>query len=45
VLSHDPAAAKKAYEEFLASWKDADPGVPVLQAARTEYAQLTRAGL
>jgi len=45
VLSHDPAAAKKAYEEFLATWKAADPGVPVLQAARTEYAQLTRAGL
>jgi tetratricopeptide (TPR) repeat protein len=45
VLSHDPAAAKKAYEEFLAGWKDADPDVPVLQAARTEYAQLTRAGL
>ena len=27
VLSNDRPAAKKAHEEFLASWKDADPGI------------------
>jgi eukaryotic-like serine/threonine-protein kinase len=43
-LSGDRAAARKAYEEFLASWKDADPGSTLLGQARTEYSQLTRDG-
>ena len=29
--------AKKAYENFFALWKDAEPGVPVLVEARKEY--------
>lgn len=33
-------AARTTYEQFLAQWKDADADVPVLKAARTEYAKL-----
>jgi tetratricopeptide (TPR) repeat protein len=33
-------AARTAYEQFLAQWKDADADVPVLKAARAEYAKL-----
>jgi hypothetical protein len=40
VLGSDTAAARKAYQDFLALWKDADPDVPVLQQARAEYAKL-----
>jgi len=38
-----PAArdkARKAYEDFLALWKDADPDVPVLRQAKVEYGKL-----
>ena len=42
VLSRDIAKAKAAYEEFLALWKDADPDLPVLVTAKTEYANLQR---
>jgi tetratricopeptide (TPR) repeat protein len=45
LLASDRPAAKKAYEEFLGSWKDADPGMSILGQARTEYGQLTRNGL
>ena len=40
VLSGDKTKAKAAYQEFLTLWKDADPGVPILKQARTEYATL-----
>ena len=40
VLSGDTAKARAAYEEFLTLWKDADPGIPVLKQARSEYATL-----
>ena len=40
-LSGDQAKARKAYEDFFALWKDADPDVPILQEAKTEYARLT----
>ncbi len=40
VLSGDPAKARKAYQDFLAMWKDADPDVPVLIQAKAEYAKL-----
>jgi hypothetical protein len=33
-------AARTAYEDFLALWKDADPNVPVLVQAQAEYAKL-----
>jgi len=36
----DTAKARTAYQDFLAMWKDADPGVPVLQQAKAEYAKL-----
>ena len=40
VLTGDTAKAKSAYQDFLALWKDADPDVPVLKEAKTEYSRL-----
>ena len=40
VLQDDTAKAKTAYQDFFAIWKDADPDVPVLIAAKSEYAKL-----
>jgi Flp pilus assembly protein TadD len=40
VLSGDTAKARTAYQDFLALWKDADPDVPILIAAKAEYAKL-----
>jgi eukaryotic-like serine/threonine-protein kinase len=40
VLSGDTAKAKTAYRDFLALWKDADPGIPILKEAEAEYAKL-----
>jgi eukaryotic-like serine/threonine-protein kinase len=39
VLTGDTAKAKSAYQDFLALWKDADPDVPVLKEAKSEYAK------
>ena len=39
-LSGDPAKAKAAYQDFFTIWKDADPSIPILKEARTEYAKL-----
>jgi serine/threonine protein kinase/tetratricopeptide (TPR) repeat protein len=39
-LSGDTAKAKIAYQDFLALWKDADPDIPILKEAKTEYAAL-----
>jgi hypothetical protein len=39
-LAGEMAKARKAYQDFLALWKDADPGIPILQQAKTEYAKL-----
>jgi hypothetical protein len=39
-LSSDTAKAKSAYADLLTLWKDADPGIPVVEAARAEYARL-----
>jgi DNA-binding winged helix-turn-helix (wHTH) protein/tetratricopeptide (TPR) repeat protein len=36
----DMDESRKAYEELLALWKDADPDIPVLRAAQREYRQL-----
>jgi hypothetical protein len=30
--------AKNAYQDFLTLWKDADPDIPILKQAGTEYA-------
>jgi hypothetical protein len=32
--------ARTAYQDFLTLWKDADPDIPILQQAKTEYARL-----
>jgi eukaryotic-like serine/threonine-protein kinase len=39
-LQGDTAKAKAAYQDFLTLWKDADPDIPVLIAAKSEYAKL-----
>jgi hypothetical protein len=39
-LAGDTAKARKAYQDFLAVWKDADPDIPILIEARKEYAAL-----
>jgi len=38
----DTAGARRAYQDFLALWKDADPGIPILEEARAEYARLQK---
>jgi hypothetical protein len=32
--------ARSAYQDFLAPWKDADPDIPILKQANSEYAEL-----
>src|SRR5208337_5377335 len=39
-LKGDTAKAKAAYQTFLTLWKDADPDIPILIAAKSEYARL-----
>jgi len=39
-LQDDTAKAHAAYQDFLTLWKDADPDIPVLIAAKAEYAKL-----
>ena len=39
-LSGDTIKAKSAYQDFLTLWKDADPNIPILTQARSEYAKL-----
>jgi eukaryotic-like serine/threonine-protein kinase len=39
-LSGDTAKARSAYQDFLALWKDADPDIPILKEAKSEYAKL-----
>jgi len=34
------ARARKAYQDFFALWKDADPDIPILKQAQREYAEL-----
>ena len=40
VIEGDKAKARTAYQDFLASWKDADSDLPLLSAAKGEYAKL-----
>jgi tetratricopeptide (TPR) repeat protein len=40
VLAGDAAKSKIAYQNFLALWKDADPDIPILKEAKSEYAAL-----
>ncbi len=39
-MSGNTAVAKTAYQDFLALWKDADPGIPILKQAKAEYEKL-----
>jgi hypothetical protein len=39
-LQGDTAKARTAYQDFFTIWKDADPDLPVLKAAKAEYARL-----
>jgi serine/threonine protein kinase/tetratricopeptide (TPR) repeat protein len=39
-LSGDAANARHSFQTFLALWKDADPAIPILKQAQTEYAKL-----
>jgi eukaryotic-like serine/threonine-protein kinase len=39
-LQGDTAKANAAYQDFLTLWKDADPDIPILIAAKAEYAKL-----
>ncbi len=39
-MQGDSSKARTAYQDFLASWKDADPDIPILKAAKAEYAKL-----
>jgi tetratricopeptide (TPR) repeat protein len=38
--SGDLTKAKAAYQDFLVLWKDADPGIPMLNQAKAQYAKL-----
>ena len=40
VLLGETAKAKSAYDDLFALWKDADPGLPMVNEARAEYAKL-----
>jgi serine/threonine protein kinase/Flp pilus assembly protein TadD len=40
VMAGDQAKAKTAYQDFLTLWKDADPDIPILKEAKSEYAKL-----
>jgi hypothetical protein len=39
-MQGDTAKAKTAYQDFLTLWKDADPDLPALTAAKAEFAKL-----
>ena len=39
-MQGDTAKARAAYQGFLTLWKDADPDIPILVAAKSEYAKL-----
>src|SRR5262249_47951745 len=39
-LSGNLNDAKTAYQDFLRTWKDADPDIPILKEAKAEYAKM-----
>jgi hypothetical protein len=39
-LQGDTVKARAAYQDFLTLWKDADPDIPILKHAKSEYAKL-----
>jgi eukaryotic-like serine/threonine-protein kinase len=36
----DPVKARVAHQDFFTLWKDADPDIPILKEAKTEYMKL-----
>jgi hypothetical protein len=40
VITLEAVNSRRAYQDFLALWKDADPEIPVLKEAKAEYAKL-----
>jgi len=40
VLMQDTPRARKAYEDFLALWSEADPDIPILLQAKSEFRKL-----
>ncbi len=39
-IQGDSTKARAAYQDFLTLWKDGDPDIPILIAAKSEYAKL-----
>jgi tetratricopeptide (TPR) repeat protein len=39
-LQGNTAQSRAAYQDFFGLWKDADPDIPILIAAKAEYAKL-----
>jgi len=39
-LEGELSKSRAAYQDFFNLWKDADPNIPILLAARSEYAKL-----
>jgi hypothetical protein len=39
-MQGDKVAARKAYQDFFTTWKNADPTLPQLAAAKVEFASL-----
>ena len=39
-VAGDTVKARAAYQDFFALWKDANPGIPILVAAKADYAKL-----
>jgi hypothetical protein len=39
-MQGDTPKARASYQYFLTLWKDADPGIPILPAAKSEFANL-----
>jgi eukaryotic-like serine/threonine-protein kinase len=40
-MQGDRDLSRKAYDDFFTTWKDADPDIPILQQAKSEYKKLT----
>jgi hypothetical protein len=39
-ISGDKAAARRSYQDFLSTWKQADADLPLLKQAQAEYQKL-----
>jgi hypothetical protein len=39
-MQGDSEKSRKAYDVFFTMWKDANPDIPILRQAKTEYKKL-----